>query len=115
MAEAPSIREGDEDVWITPFAFDWRKIYMERVRQIAGTGIDSVYVDILYWMTHFDNWEDSWASFDDYAVASKAKTGLNAKTDLKVGDFRTRTSAWIDFRIDSLPASCARSTRTSRP
>jgi hypothetical protein len=34
------IREGDEDVWITPFAPEWRKIYMERVRQIAGTGID---------------------------------------------------------------------------
>ncbi len=48
------IREGDEDVWITPFAKEWRKIYMERVRQIAGTGIDGVYVDIPYWMTHFD-------------------------------------------------------------
>ena len=40
------IREGDEDVWITPFAPQWRKIYMERVRQIAGTGIDGIYVDI---------------------------------------------------------------------
>jgi hypothetical protein len=98
------IREGDEDVWITPFAQDWRKIYMERVRQIAGTGIDGVYVDIPYWMTHFDNWEDSWASFDDYTVAAfKAKTGLNAKTDLKVGDFRdTNFRKWVDFRIDAL-------------
>ena len=98
------IREGDEDVWITPFANDWRKIYMERVRQIAGTGIDGVYVDIPYWMTHFDNWEDSWASFDDYAVAAfKAKTGLNAKTDLKLGDFRDANfRKWVDFRIDAL-------------
>jgi len=59
------IREGDEDVWITPFAPEWRKIYMERVRQIAGTGIDGIYVDIPYLMTHFDGWEDTWASFDD--------------------------------------------------
>ena len=41
---------------------------MERVRQIAGTGIDGIYVDIPYWMTHFDGWEDTWASFDDYTV-----------------------------------------------
>jgi hypothetical protein len=98
------IREGDEDVWITPFAKDWRKIYMERVRQIAGTGIDGVYVDIPYWMTHFTGWEDAWASFDDYTVAAfKAKTGLNAKTDLKLGDFRDANfRKWIDFRIDAL-------------
>ena len=98
------IREGDEDVWITPFATEWRKIYMERVRQIAGTGIDGVYVDIPYWMTHFDGWEESWVSFDDYTVAAfKAKTGLNAKTDLKLGDFRDANfRKWVDFRIDAL-------------
>ena len=43
---------------------------MERVRQIAATGIDGIYVDIPYWMTHFDGWEDTWASFDDYTVAA---------------------------------------------
>ena len=77
---------------------------MERVRQIAATGIDGVYVDIPYWMTHFEGWEDSWASFDDYTVAAfKAKTGLNAKTDLKLGDFRDANfRKWIDFRIDAL-------------
>jgi hypothetical protein len=98
------IREGDEDVWISPFAKGWRKIYMERVRQIAGTGIDGVYVDIPYWMTHFNGWEDSWASFDDYTVtAFKEKTGLNAKTDLKLGDFRDANfRKWVDFRIEAL-------------
>ena len=32
------ISPGDEDVWISPYAKDWRKIYMERVRQIAANG-----------------------------------------------------------------------------
>ena len=64
------ISPGDEDVWISPYAMDWRKIYMERVRQIAATGIDGIYVDIPYWMTHFDGWENSWASFDDATVAA---------------------------------------------
>ena len=66
----------------------WRELYMERVRQIAATGIDGIYVDVPYWMTHFDGWEDSWASFDDYTVeAFRQKTGLDARRDLKLGDF----------------------------
>jgi hypothetical protein len=98
------IREGDEDVWISPFAKEWRKIYMQRVRQIAATGIDGVYVDIPYWMTHFTGWEDTWASFDDSTVAAfKSKTGLNAKTDLKLGDFKDANfRKWVDFRIEAL-------------
>jgi len=98
------IRPGDEDVWISPYAEEWRKIYMQRVRQIAATGIDGIYVDIPYWMTHFDGWEDSWASFDDATVdAFRRKTGLNAKQDLKLGDFQDEHfRRWIDFRIDTL-------------
>jgi hypothetical protein len=98
------IQKGDEDVWISPFATEWRKIYMERVRQIAGTGIDGIYVDIPYWMTHFDGWEDTWASFDDYTVAAfKKETGLDAKHDLKLGDFSNENfRKWVDFRIRAL-------------
>ncbi len=98
------IRPGDEDVWISPYAMAWRKTYMERVRQIAGTGIDGIYVDIPYWMTHFEGWEDSWASFDDATVAAfREKTGLNAKSDLKLGDFSDANfRKWVDFRIATL-------------
>jgi hypothetical protein len=98
------IRKGEEDAWVSPYAPDWRKLYMERIRQIAGTGIDGIYVDIPYWMTHFTGWEDSWASFDDYTVAAfKAQTGLDARKDIKIGDhddpgFRK----WIDFRIQTI-------------
>jgi hypothetical protein len=98
------IRKGEEDAWVSPYAPDWRKLYMERIRQIAGTGIDGIYVDIPYWMTHFTGWEDSWASFDDYTVAAfKAQTGLDARKDIKIGDhddpgFRK----WIEFRIQTI-------------
>ena len=97
------IRKGDEDVWVSPYAPEWRKIYMERVRQIAGTGIDGIYVDIPYWMTHFDGWEDTWASFDDYTVAEfKKQTGLDARKDLKLGDFTDANfRKWVDFRIQT--------------
>jgi hypothetical protein len=98
------IRKGDEDVWISPYAEPWRHTYMERVRQIAGTGIDGIYVDIPYWMTHFDGWEDSWASFDDFTVAAFRKQyGLDARKDLKLGDFSDPNfRKWITFRIDTL-------------
>ncbi len=97
------IRKGDEDVWVSPYATEWRKIYMERVRQIAATGIDGIYIDIPYWMTHFDGWEDTWASFDDYTVAAfKQQTGLDAKHDLKLGDFSDPAfRKWVEFRIQT--------------
>jgi hypothetical protein len=97
------IAKGDEDVWVSPYAPAWRKTYMERVRQIAATGIDGIYVDIPYWMTHFDGWEDTWASFDDYTVAAFQKqTGLDAKRDLKLGDFSDPNfRKWIEFRIQT--------------
>ena len=98
------IAKGDEDVWVSPYAPDWRKTYMERVRQIAATGIDGIYVDIPYWMTHFTGWEETWASFDDYTLAAfKAKTGLDAKKDVKLGDFSDANfRKWIDFRINTI-------------
>jgi hypothetical protein len=97
------IKKGDEDVWVSPYAPEWRKIYMEHVRQIAATGIDGIYVDIPYWMTHFEGWEDTWASFDDYTVAAfKKQTGLEAKKDLKLGDFSDPNfRKWVDFRIQT--------------
>jgi hypothetical protein len=97
------IRKGDEDVWITPYAPEWRKIYMERVRQIAATGIDGIYVDIPYWMTHFDGWEDTWASFDSYTLAAfQAQYGLDARKDVVLGDFSNPGfRKWVTFRIDT--------------
>jgi hypothetical protein len=98
------IQKGDEDVWISPFAAEWRKIYMLRVRQIAETGIDGIYVDIPYWMTHFEGWENSWASFDDHTIAAfKKETGLDVRHDLKLGDFSDENfRKWVDFRIRAL-------------
>src|SRR5271168_1458406 len=97
------ISPGDEDVWISPYAPAWRKTYMERVRQIAATGIDGIYVDIPYWMTHFDGWEDSWASFDVYTLAAfQAQYGLDARKDVILGDFSNPGfRKWITFRIDT--------------
>jgi hypothetical protein len=110
------IRPGDEDVWVSPYAPEWRKTYMERVRQIAGTGIDGIYIDIPYWMTHFDGWEDTWASFDDYTVAAfKQQTGLDPKHDVKVGDFSDPAfRKWVTFRIQTFTDFLSEIDRTAK-
>ncbi len=114
------ISAGDEDVWITPYAMQWREIFMERIRQIAATGIDGVFIDIPYWMTHFDGWEDTWASFDEYTLAAfKAVSGLNARTDMRLGDFNDPNFIkWVDFRIRTLTefmADVAKNGRSVNP
>jgi hypothetical protein len=98
------IAKGDEDAWISPYAAQWRKLYMERIRQMAATGVDGVYVDIPYWMTHFDGWEDTWASFDEYTVkAFRERTGLDARKSFKLGDFdNPNFRRWVDFRIGTI-------------
>jgi hypothetical protein len=110
------ISPGDEDVWVSPYAPEWRKTYMDRVRQIAATGIDGIYVDIPYWMTHFEGWENTWASFDDYTVAAfKRSTGLDAKHDLKLGEVSDPNfRKWIDFRISTLTDFVSEISRTAR-
>lgn len=98
------IAEGDEEVWISPYAKEWRKIYMQRVREIAATGIDGIYVDIPYWMTHFEGWENTWASFDDYTVEEfKVQSGLDAKMDIELGNYNDPGFIkWINFRMQTL-------------
>jgi len=110
------IRKGDEDVWVSPYAPEWRKTYMERVRQIAATGIDGIYVDIPYWMTHFDGWEDTWASFDDYTVAAfKKQTGLDARKEVRLGDFSDpKFRKWVDFRIQTITGFIQEIDRTAK-
>lgn len=97
------VAPGDEDVWISPYAPAWRSRYMHLVRQVAATGIDGVYVDIPYWMTHFEGWERTWASFDDYTVAAfQRDTGFDAR-NIRLGDASDpRFRRWIDFRIRTI-------------
>ncbi len=98
------VQHGDEDVWISPYATEWRKRYMEIVRQIAATGIDGIYIDVAYWMCSFKGWENKWASYDKYTVAAfKKQTGLDAKKDFVPGDFNNPAFLkWVDFRIQTM-------------
>jgi len=73
-------------------------------------------VDIPYWVTHFDGWEKTWASFDDYTVAAfRRKTGFDAR-EIRLSDASDpRFRRWIDFRIRTINEFMRRSTATLRP
>ncbi len=92
-----------EDIWLSPYAKDWLKPYLEIVRRLALTGIDGIYLDVPYWMTHFEGWGDTWASFDKATVAEfRRRTGLDPyKADL--GNFDDPVfRAWVRFRMDAM-------------
>ena len=67
-------------------------------------------------MTHFDGWEDSWASFDDHTVeAFRRKTGLDARRDLDIGNFADpRFRQWVDFRIETVTEFMRRDRRNAK-
>ncbi|HEB85244.1 MAG TPA: hypothetical protein ENI92_09630, partial [Bacteroidetes bacterium] len=97
------IAPGEEDIWLSPFAGDWLAPYLEIVGRLAASGVDGVYMDIPYWMTHFEGWGDTWASFDDATVAEfRRRTGLDP-FEAKLGDFSDSTfRAWVRFRMDAI-------------
>ncbi|MFQ6126622.1 MAG: hypothetical protein ACE5R6_18710 [Candidatus Heimdallarchaeota archaeon] len=95
------LEEGmEEDAWITPYAREWRAQFMDIVRKLAGTGVDALYVDTAYWMSHFSGWENSWASFDSYTMkAFTITTGLNPPTKNVIGDLDDFSFySWALFR-----------------
>lgn len=97
------IPEGTEDIWLSPYALDWRDDYMTVIARLSRSGVDAVYMDIPYWMTHFNGWENTWASFDSATVAEfKRLTGLDAY-EAKLGDFNDPVfRAWVRFRMNAM-------------
>ncbi|MGQ9798397.1 MAG: hypothetical protein ACUVRG_03750 [Ignavibacterium sp.] len=84
------IAEDNGDVWISPYETEWCKILRRRVREIIETGIDGIYLDIPYWMTHFEAWKNTWVSFDNFTVvAFKEKTSLYPNSTILLLHYKT--------------------------
>ena len=81
-----------------------QNLYGARAANRWRLGIDGIYVDIPYWMTHFEGWEDTWASFDDYTVeAFRKESGLERKEGYKAGRLFAISifESGLDFRIQT--------------
>ncbi len=66
-----------EDVWLTPAAPGFMELMTGLAARIAETGVDGVWLDVPFLLSDFgDEWQDQWASADEYSRALfEAETG----------------------------------------
>jgi hypothetical protein len=69
--------EGQSDIWLSPCS-SYRELSLARVREMAGTGIDGLWVDTVYLQHSIGEHEDLWPSTGACSTAAfQAATGLN--------------------------------------
>jgi hypothetical protein len=103
------VAPGDESCWLSPNS-PWRQYYLNRIRQLAATGIDGIWPDVPIYFDGLRQWCDT----STYArTAFKADSGLDIPSvaDLKNPDFR-RYVEWRhrnlnQFLIDIAAAASA--------
>jgi hypothetical protein len=72
--------KGQWDAWLSPCS-GYRQLSLERVRQVAASGVDGLWVDTVYLQHSIGSHEDLWPSTDPCSVAAfQAATGLNVPT-----------------------------------
>ena len=69
--------EGQRDIWLSPCS-SYRELSLARVREMAGTGIDGLWVDTVYLQHSIGEHEDLWPSADACSTAAfQSATGLS--------------------------------------
>ncbi|MBI3963132.1 MAG: hypothetical protein HY335_10280 [Deinococcus sp.] len=73
--------EGEWDLWVSPCS-SYLPFSLNRVRDVAATGVDGLWVDTAYLQHGIGNHEDLWASTDPCSVtAFQAATGLSLPSE----------------------------------
>jgi len=71
------LKEGQRDIWLSPCS-SYRDLSLARVREMAGTGIDGLWVDTVYLQHSIGDHEDLWPSTDACSAAAfQSTTGLS--------------------------------------
>ncbi|HID92514.1 MAG TPA: T9SS type A sorting domain-containing protein [bacterium (Candidatus Stahlbacteria)] len=83
----------DESAWVSPWNPEWKTYYLSIIDEIAKTNIDAIYVDVPYFMTMYEGWWDSWASFDPNTISAYQAGGGTVPNKSNLGNFDD-----IDFR-----------------
>jgi hypothetical protein len=69
--------EGQWDIWLSPCS-SYRQLSLARVREMAGTDIDGLWVDTVYLQHSIGDHEDLWPSTDPCSAAAfQSTTGLS--------------------------------------
>ncbi len=103
------VEPGDESCWLSPNS-PWRQYYLNRIRQLAATGIDGLWPDVPIYFNGLREWCDT----STYGrMAFKADTGreIPAVVDYSNPDFR-RYIEWRhrnlnQFQIDIAAAAAS--------
>lgn len=91
---------GQWDVWLSPCS-SYRQLSLARVREMASTGIDGLWVDTVYLQHSIGEHEDLWPSTDACsATAFQSATGLSVPTQEDWEDPLWRR--WIVWRHEQM-------------
>jgi hypothetical protein len=94
------LEEGQSDIWLSPCS-SYRELSLARTREMAGTGIDGLWVDTVYLQHSIGEHEDLWPSTDTCsATAFQTATGLSVPTEEDWNDPAWRR--WVVWRHDQM-------------
>jgi len=92
--------EGQWDVWLSPCS-SYRQLSLARVREMASTGIDGLWMDTVYLQHSIGDHEDLWPSTDACSTAAfQSTTGLSMPTDEDWDDPVWRR--WVVWRHEQM-------------
>ena len=88
--------EGEWDLWLSPCS-DYRDFSLDRVRRMAATGIDGLWVDTVYLQHGIGGHQDLWPSTDSCSVSGfESATGFTVPEEEDWDDLTWRR--WVVWR-----------------
>jgi hypothetical protein len=94
------LEEGQSDIWLSPCS-SYRELSLARAREMAGTGIDGLWVDTVYLQHSIGEHEDLWPSTDTCSAATfQSATNLNVPTEEDWDDPTWRR--WVVWRHEQM-------------
>ncbi|MCI5195498.1 MAG: PKD domain-containing protein [Candidatus Electrothrix sp. AW5] len=92
------VEKNDESAWMSPSSLGYRSYFLDRIRKIAATGIDGIWVDV---PIYADFGPTKWSDFNPDAVAKfEQETGYTMPTAENWNDSNWRR--WISWRHEEI-------------
>ncbi|MCW5212610.1 cadherin-like domain-containing protein, partial [Desulfobulbus sp. TB] len=92
------VEKNDESAWMSPSSPGYRSYFLDRIRKIAATGIDGIWVDV---PIYADFGPTKWSDFNPDAVAKfEQETGYTIPTAENWNDSNWRR--WIFWRHEEI-------------
>ncbi|MFQ6087348.1 MAG: poly-beta-1,6-N-acetyl-D-glucosamine N-deacetylase PgaB [Candidatus Methanofastidiosia archaeon] len=77
------VGETDEDAWLCPNNHEVRELTLRGFRELAATGIDGIWIDVVMFQNTFGDWEEEWACHSKYSKELfKRETGLDIPEEI---------------------------------